>query len=346
VKWSLTLGLLLLTVLGQATRGEEQQRLASIGDLKLESGGVIRDCVIGYRTFGGLDPGKSNAVLFPTAFGWRSAALASRIGPGKLIDSGKYFVIAVDSLGDGVSSSPSNSKSQPGLGFPEFSIRDMVNAEHKLLVGTLHLPHLRAVLGFSMGGMQAFQWAVSYPDYADKIVSIVGSPQLTAYDLLLWRSALLALESDPDWKQGQYSRQPALHLMNMVQALALYTPEYVAVHTPPREYQKFETELAQGPDDLDANDTLRQIQAMLSADVAAPFDGSLQRAATSVRSQALVIVSRHDHLMNPRPASDFAGMLHARLIELDSECGHRAHACEMKRVGAAVADFLENQGRG
>jgi homoserine O-acetyltransferase len=192
-----------------------------------------------------------------------------------------------------------------------------------------------------MAGTQAFQWAVSYPGYVDKMVSIVGSPQLTAYDLLLWRSALLALESDPDWKQGQYSRQPALHLMNMVQALAVQTPEYVATHTPRGEYQKFETEQTQGTDDLDANDTLRQIQAVISADVAAPFGGSLQRAAATVRSQALVIVNRQDHLMNPRPASEFAGMLHARLIELDSDCGHRAHACEMKRIGAAVAEFLE-----
>jgi homoserine O-acetyltransferase len=179
--------------LGQEPGRSQELKLASMGDLKLESGNVIRDCVIGYRTFGSLNSDRSNAVLFPTAFGWRSAGLAGLIGPGKLIDNAKYFVIVVDSLGDGISSSPSNSKSQPRLDFPEFSIRDIVNAEHKLLGGTLQLPHLRAVIGFSMGGMQAFQWAVSYPGDVDKIVSIVGSPQLTAYDLLLWRSARLAL---------------------------------------------------------------------------------------------------------------------------------------------------------
>jgi homoserine acetyltransferase len=157
----------------QVAHSQEQQ-LAHIGDLRLASGKMIRDCVIGYRTFGKLNKDKSNAVLFPTALGWRSAALASRIGPGKLIDDDKYFVIVVDSLGDGVSSSPSNSKSQPGVDFPEFSIRDMVSAEQQLVVGTLHLRHLRAVMGFSMAGMQAFQWAVSYPGFMDKVVSIVG----------------------------------------------------------------------------------------------------------------------------------------------------------------------------
>jgi homoserine O-acetyltransferase/O-succinyltransferase len=213
---------------------------------------VIRDCTIGYRTFGTLNPDKSNAVLFPTAFGWRSAGLASRIGAGKLVDSAKYYVVVVDSLGDGISSSPSNSKSQPGLSFPQFSIRDIVNVEQKVVRDSLHIGHLHAVIGFSMGGTQAFQWAVTFPDFVDKIVSIVGSPQLSSYDLLLWRTVLLALESDPDWRQGQYNHEPALHLMNMVQSLALQTAEFVATNTARQDYSKFESELSQGPDDLDA----------------------------------------------------------------------------------------------
>jgi homoserine O-acetyltransferase len=333
--------LVLLSLAGFAglARGQEQQT-ARIGDFKLESGEVIRDCAIGYRTFGTLNPEKSNAVLFPTAFGWRSAGLATRIGPGKLVESEKYYIIAVDSLGDGISSSPSNSKSQRGLSFPQFSIRDMVNVEQKLVSENLHIRHLHAVIGFSMGGMQAFQWAVSYPDFVDRIVSIAGSPQLTSYDLLLWRTALLALQSDPDWKQGQYTREPALHLMNMVQSLALQTPQFVATKTARQNYSTFESELMQGPDDLDANDTLRQIQALLSADVAAPFGGSLQRAAAAVRAQSLVIVNRQDHLVNPLPASEFANLLHAQLVELDSNCGHRVHSCELQKIGQLVGAFL------
>lgn len=191
-----------------------------------------------------------------------------------------------------------------------------------------------------MGGMQAFQWAISYPDFADKVVSIVGSPQLTSYDLLLWRTMALALQSDPDWKQGRYDKQPSLHLMNMVQMLALQTPEFVSTHTPRREYSKFESELMQGADDLDANDTLRQIQAVLSADIAAPSAESLDRTAAKVRAQVLVIVNRQDHLVNPQPALQFAASLPARLIELDSNCGHRAHSCEMPRISGEVAKFL------
>jgi homoserine O-acetyltransferase/O-succinyltransferase len=333
--------LFLLLSLPSIVRAQAQQ-IAHIGDLKLEGGGVIKDCVVGYRTFGRLNPDKSDVVIMPTAFGWESAALASRIGKGKLVDSATYFVIAIDSLGDGISSSPSNSKAQPGLDFPRFSIRDMVNAEQQLLTTSLHFSHIHAVLGFSMGGMQAFQWAVSYPGFADKIVSIAGSPQLTSYDMLVWRTSELALQSDPDWKAGKFARQPPLHLLNMVQMLVLQTPSFIVKNTPRAQYNQFESQLVQGPDDMDANDTLRQIQALLTDDVAAEFGGSLQNAAASVRSKTLVIVNKQDHLVNPLPSIEFAGMLHASLIELDSECGHRAHSCEMNRIGTAVAAFLAN----
>src|SRR5690349_14212526 len=82
---------------------------ASLGDFKLENGQIIRDCRVAYRTFGQLNAEKSNVVLFTTWFTGNTAELIDAIGPGKLIDSSKYYVIAVDALGDGFSSSPSNS---------------------------------------------------------------------------------------------------------------------------------------------------------------------------------------------------------------------------------------------
>ncbi|MDA2939037.1 alpha/beta fold hydrolase [Acidobacteria bacterium AH-259-A15] len=116
------------------------------------------------------------------------------IGLGKLVDSTKYFVIAVDAFGNGVSSSPSKSRVQAGDSFPEFSIRDMVNAQHQLLTKVLGVSHLRAVMGISMGGMQTFQWMVSYPDFLGRAVPIVGSPRLASNDLLLWQAEMRAIE--------------------------------------------------------------------------------------------------------------------------------------------------------
>ena len=335
----ISLLLLLLTTLCGPLHAEDQQ-LARIGDLKLDSGEVLRDCAVGYRTFGKMNPEKSNVVVFPTFLGGRSADLADRIGAGKLVDSATYYVIALDSLSDGVSSSPSNSKSQPAMHFPRISIRDMVNAEHKMLTDSLHLAHVHAVMGFSMGGMQAFQWAVSYPAFMDKIVSIAGSPQLTSWDMLVWRTELLALETDPDWKNGQYTTQPKLHLLDSVHALVLTTPENVASSTPAKDFEKFFSEQAEDGS-FDANDSLRQVQAILTQDIAAQFEGSLERAAAAVHVPALVVVNRQDRLVNPMTSIEFAKLLKAQLLELDSPCGHRVHRCEQQKIGQAAAVFLQ-----
>ena len=150
------------------------QLIASLGDLTLESGQVIHDCRIGYRTYGRLDAAKSNAILFPTWFGGTTEQLAGNFGSGKTIDTGKYFVIAVDAIGNGVSSSPSNSRTQPRLKFPRFSIRDMVESQHRLVTEVLHLNHLRAVIGISMGGMQTFEWMVGVSGFHGPRRSIVG----------------------------------------------------------------------------------------------------------------------------------------------------------------------------
>ena len=132
---------------------QETQKYADLGDFPLENRQVICECRIGYRTFGTLNPEKSNAVLIPTWFSGTTKALEEYIGSGKMFDSTNFFIIAVDAFGNGVSSSPSNSTVQSGSEFPEFSIRDMVNAQYKLLTQELHLTKLYAVMGISMGGM-------------------------------------------------------------------------------------------------------------------------------------------------------------------------------------------------
>lgn len=314
------------------------QQFASISDLKLQNGRVIRDCRIGYRTFGQLNDDKSNAVLFPTWFGGRTQDLVDLIGPGKLVDSTKYFVIAVDALGDGVSCSPSNSHAQPRMKFPEFAIRDMVESQHELLTRVLHLTHVHAVMGISMGGMQTFQWAVAYPDFMDKSIPIVGSPRLAPYDLLLWQTMIAAIEQNPLWQDGNYKEQPVPREVEQISDLALSTPEH---YNQEMTREKFFDSLKKPADTrFDSNDRIRQAQAMMALDVSAPFGGSMEKAAAAVKAPMLVIVDAHDHMVTPGPALDFAKLKQAHTLVLENDCGHLGPGCDQGKVSSAIAEFL------
>lgn len=339
------LALLLFTafILAAPLRAQGELQFAKLGDFRLESGETIRQLELGYRTFGALDAAQSNAVLLPTWFSGTTKELVPLVGPGKLVDSSKYFVILVDALGDGVSSSPSNSPLQPRMQFPRFTIRDMVRSEYDLATGVFHLSHLRAVMGISMGGMQTFQWIVSFPDFMDKAVPIVGSPQLTSYDLLLWQAELHAIEADAAWKNGNYTSIPEAGMRTVadIHTLALTTPQYRVEHTPPRDFpQLLSTSEQDTMKHFDANNWVRQLQAMMADDVAARSNGDLARAAALVRAKVLVIAATQDHMVNPTPALQFARLIHAETLELNSDCGHLSPSCDADKIDPAIDEFL------
>ena len=319
----------------------QQQQFANIGDLKLQNGGVIRNCRIGYRTFGQLNADKSNVVVFPTWAGGTTEQLQSSIGPGKLVDSTRYFVIAIDALSNGVSSSPSNSRLQPRMKFPKFSLRDTVESQHRLLTEVLHIDRVKAIVGISMGGMQVFQWLVSYPQFMEKAVPIVGSPRLAPYDLLLWQAQIEALMRDRDWNGGNYTSNPARAVDFAFGELLLTTPtDYNRRMTRERVLADLD-KARRDAKRSDANDKIRQDQAMMALDVSRDFGGSLERAARAVKAKVLVVVAKFDHVVTPGPATEFASLLGAKLLELESDCGHLATACESRRLNEAVNDFLK-----
>lgn len=315
-------------------------QFADIGDFKTESGETIRDCRIGYRTFGTLNSNKSNAILFPTWALGTTEQLISSFGPGKLVDSTKYYGIAVDALANGVSSSPSNSKLQPRMSFPKITIRDMVNTQHELLTKHLHIDHLKAVMGISMGGMQTFQWMVSYPDFMDKAIPIVGSPRMTPYDIVFLRAQLRAIMTDREWNGGNYTNNPARVAEAEFMALILSTPDEFNRRMT-REQLDHELDKAKNTTGFDSNDKIRQLEAILALDVSAPFGGSMERAAARVEAKAFVITAVKDRAVTPAPAIDFARLVRAKLLELDSDCGHIAPGCESATVNPAVAEILE-----
>jgi homoserine O-acetyltransferase len=330
-------------LLGVCVASGQEQKFAKLGDFHLESGEVIRDLSIGYRTFGTMNGDKSNIVLYLTWAGGRTSQLGLKpTDAGRMIDTTKYFVVAVDALSNGVSSSPSNSKLQPRMKFPRYTMRDLVNTQHLFLTKVLGIDHVKAVTGVSMGGMQTFQWMVSYPDFMDKAIPVAGSPQLAPYDLLHWQTQISVIMNDAGWMNGNYSKNPAREFEYEIGALILTTPDdYNRKMTREKvlnEVEKAKTETG----GFDANDKIRQTQAMMSLDVTEKFGGSWARAADSVKAKSLIIVDRFDHTVTPKPAIEFAAALKVDPLILESDCGHLGPSCEWQFVNKTIADFLDH----
>ncbi len=329
-------------VSAQSLRDEGIQQFAAFGDFKLQSGEVIHDFRLGYRTLGRLNADSSNAVLWPTWLGGKSEDLLQFIGLGRVVDTRNYYVILVDAIGNGVSASPSNSKSQPLLKFPTFSIRDMVESEHRLATEVLHLSHLRAVMGISMGGMQTFEWAAAYPDFMDTAIPMAGSPQSTSFDKLLWTAEIDAIELDPAWNHGSPTGplSRGLAVSEEIDSMNLTSPADRVAHTNPKNFDAFLAELRKNAkgDGGTASDRIRQRQAIIALDIPDEFGSTLAQLAKRVRAKFLVIISPQDHMVNSTPALEFAAANDAPVMALDSPCGHLSLTCIS--LGPTVARFL------
>jgi homoserine O-acetyltransferase len=145
--------------------------------------------------------GSSGASLLNAAY------MNSLFGPGCPLDASRYYLILPDSVGHGQSSKPSD-----GLRtrFPKYGYNDIVDLQHKLVTETLGIDHLHAILGMSMGGMNAWQWAEAYPDAVDGIMPVVSLPIRVSGRNLLWRRIVIgAIRNDPEWENGNYSRPPS-----------------------------------------------------------------------------------------------------------------------------------------
>jgi homoserine O-acetyltransferase/O-succinyltransferase len=316
------------------------QQYADLGNVKLQSGRHIQSCKLGFRTMGSLNAKKSNAVLVPTWFDGNSGQLAATLRNDPLFDPSPYFVILVDSLGNGVSCSPSNSAAQHGPAFPQFTIRDMVESEYRLVRERLRLSHLHAVVGFSMGGFQTFQWIVSHPSFMDVAASIEGTPRMTSYDMLLFGTMEQAVLADPAYAGGNYTKSPVLPVAHLIFNMNLFTPEYRVRTTSLAQFPGFFAEARKAEAAFDANDWRWQIRAILRQDIAP--GGSLAEAAGKVRAHMLVINDRQDHTVNPAPALAFARLVHAETLVLESDCGHEAPFCEPGAIRPKVDALLRS----
>ncbi|MEH6616471.1 MAG: alpha/beta fold hydrolase, partial [Porticoccus sp.] len=184
-----------------------------LGDFQLESGGTIRNCQLAYTTFGKLNPNKDNAILMTTWYSGTSKIMEQvYVGPGRAIDPDKYFVIIINQIGNGLSTSPHNTPDPFGMAaFPHVRIGDDVRAQHQLLTEKFGLDSLALVVGGSMGAQQTWEWAVRYPEMVKRAAPIAGTAKNTPHDFLFTKTLNEAITSDPAWDDGCYTEPHAVH---------------------------------------------------------------------------------------------------------------------------------------
>ncbi len=306
-------------------------RLVNIGDFTTTNGNVIKDCKVGYKTVGKLNPDKSNVILIPTWFGGSSERM---VGSGALyntLDTTGLFVVIVDALTSGVSSSPSYTPD-----FPIVSIRDMVNSQHDLLVNHLKIDHVYAVMSFSMGAMQTFEWLVAYPEFMDKAIPMLGTPKQSFYDVLLWQTqADLIIEAGIDEEDIDFAMKRVYDIFNM----SIRTPSFFVRTQSPDSLDAYRNGIISNM--MNSKDYLAQVKAMIQHDIYKSSKSNPDNIKNVVKADVLIIINQQDHAVNPTGSITFSKLLGCGLVELTSDYGHTAFYFENKKIKKAVSDFLE-----
>jgi len=323
-----------------AGRADAQElKFAELGALKLESGETLKDCRLGYRTAGKLNEARDNAVLLLTWFNGKSKDLEGSVGTGKLLEPGQYFVVMIDALGNGISTSPSNSPTQGKEQFPRMTMRDMVDAEYLLATKELELSHVHAVMGVSMGGMQTFQWVASYPTFMDVAIPIVGTPQQSSYDLLQWgiqEETLLYHIKNGDVEHAE-------DMAMRIGVMQMNSPERLATEVSRSGMAKYRDDMVESwTKDTKTYDYLCQLRAIMSINTPGGTN-TPEDAGKTAKAQMLIIVAKQDHLVNPLAALAFAKGANATTLVLEGMCGHWATICEEAGMTKAVREFLKEQ---
>lgn len=247
---------------GPARAWTPQESSWVVRDFRFKSGEVLPELRLNYRTLG--NPAGEPVLLFHGTTGSGAAMMAPAVGgelfgAGQPLDASRYFIILPDAIGHGKSSKPSD-----GLrtAFPRYTLEDMVVAQHRLVTEHLGIQHLRLVLGNSMGGMETWLFAQMYPGFADIAVPMASLPvEMSGRNWAMRRLIIDSIRNDPEWKNGQYTQQPAsVRFASVFYALATNGGNQALYRAAPTRAQADALVNARlsAPFTADANDTLYQ----------------------------------------------------------------------------------------
>ena len=316
----------------------------ALDSLPLESGASL-PAELAYATHGALSAARDNVVLVPSYYTGTHDSYLPWIGPGGVLDTDRWFVIVVNMLGNGVSTSPSTTGD-----FPLVTMRDQVTAQG-LLLDHLGIDRLRLVTGWSMGAMQAYEWAVGQPDRVDALLPICGAARCSPHNHVFLEGVRAALLADPAFAGGAYDAPPVagLRAFGRVYAGWAYSREFFADGTYRQlGYDSVEAVLEDWALDhaaRDANDLLAMMDTWQSGDVGRGR-GGYENALASITARTIVMPSTTDLYFTVADSAVEASLVPgAELRPLSSDLGHVAgrpgvRAAETAAIAAAVRDLL------
>lgn len=340
--------------------GQSSTKAFSTRNYRLQSGVVLPEVTIGYATLGTLAPDGSNAVLIThgntsgpqmidPGGSTGEGSWNALVGPGKAVDTNRYFAICPNMLGSSYGSTNARSI-DPATGkpygprFPDITVSDIVGTQ-RLLLDHLGIEKLVAIVGPSYGGFQAFQWAVNYPDAMKGIAAVVTSPRLPPERSDANVARLLGvLSKDPNWNGGDYyDRGGVVESMTQIRIATLKTygieDRLKATMSDPDQIEAaIRDEAARWAEDFDANSLIILAKALRGFDVTAQFD--------RIKAKVLFVLSRTDKLFSPDIAPGVMQGLKAAGVDadyflLDSELGHSASGLDAHKWAPRLRQFMD-----
>jgi len=325
-----------------------------LGDVSLQSGQTLHNAWLGYATWGKLNAAGDNCILFPTYYTGTHLSNARIIGEEHALDPNKWFIVVPNLIGNGFSISPSNTLERyQGGGFPNVTIYDNVACQKKLL-DSLEVSSIKLALGWSMGALQAWHWAVLYPQMVKNLLATCGASRCWPYNQMFLKGVRAALEADASYAGGYYKTPPVNGLKAFGRAYAPWA--YSAEFFREERYKEigFATQdelLKDWEDDhlsWDANNLLTKLWTWQHADVSAheKFGGNLELALSQVTARTIIMPCNQDQYFTLAENQIEATMTNnAELRPIYSSAGHCAGAPgrfvnETGLIEAAINELL------
>lgn len=303
------------------------------GNLALVSGETLFDTHIGYQTFGQLNATRDNAVVIFSYYSGTHVRYLSLIGEGKTLDPTRWFIVLINKLGNGVSTSLSTSVMQPGPAFPAITLVDNLRAQEKLLFEHLRIRQIALVYGWSMGAMQAWHLAVARPEAVKSLLAVCGSARCWPNNQVFLSGVRAALCCDAAFAEGHYRQPPlrGLAAFGRVYAGWAYSAAFFRdARWLDLGFASLDALLVAWEQDhqaLDANDLLCALDSWYHADVGQLAEGDWRAALARIRARCIVMPCDSDRYFTQDEAErEVAELQQGELRVIHSPYGHCAGA--------------------